>query len=260
LKIFDEAVADAGMEMSVAKTKVMQTGKGADDISLDFGARGTVKEVNEFKYLGSVITNDGAMTREISERIIKAGGVFAAMRRNVFAVKAMSKEVKLRVYAASVLSILLYGSETWNVTAADIRRLESFHNRWLRCMYGLSRLTHFTNFALRKLTGQQSIQTMIMNNRLRWLGHVARMSEERMPKRMMFGKLQTVRPQGGAKQRWKDCVQQDLKFMGLRMDGQKRQSKEISGMQQQEKQWSNGKGRKMRKKKQIMGKRKQELE
>ena len=217
LQIFDKAVADAGMEMSVAKTKVMQTGKGAgkEDISLDFGARGAVKEVKEFKYLGSLIANDGTMTREISERIAKAGGVFARMRRNVFAVRAMAKNVKMRVYAASVLSVLLYGSETWNITTADLKRLESFHNRCLRCMFGISRLTHFTNFDLRKLTGQQSIGAMIMNNRLRWLGHVVRMSDERMPKRMMFGKLQTVRPQGGAKQRWKDCVLADVRFMGL---------------------------------------------
>ena len=215
LKIFDEAVTAAGMEMSVAKTKVMQTGKGAEDITVDFGARGTVKEVNEFKYLGSLITNDGTMAREISERIAKAGGVFAAMRRNVFAVRSMAKKVKLRLYAASVLSILLYGSETWNVTAADMRRLESFHNRCLRCMFGISRITHFTTFDLRKLTEQQSIETMIMNNRLRWVGHVMRMADERMPKRMMFAKLQTARPQGGTKQRWKDCVQHDLRFMGL---------------------------------------------
>ena len=142
LKIFDEAkVTEAGMEMSVEKTKVMQTGNGAgkDDISLDMGPRGTVKEVNEFKYLGSLITNDGSMTREISERIVKAGGVFAAMRRNVFAVRAMSKSVKMRVYAASVVSVLLYGSETWNCTAADIKRLESFHNRCLRCMFAAQR-------------------------------------------------------------------------------------------------------------------------
>ena len=32
---------------------------------------------------------------------------------------------------------------------------------------------------------------------------------------LMFGKLQTARPQGGAKQRWKDCVQQELKLLGL---------------------------------------------
>ena len=217
LKIFDEAVTEAGMEMSVAKTKVMQTGKGAgrDDISLDLGPRGTVKEVNEFKYLGSLITNDGSMTREISERIAKAGGVFQRMRKNVFAVRAMSKSVKMRVYAASVLAVLLYGSETWNCTAADIKRLESFHNRCLRCMFGISKLTHFTNFDLRKLTGQQTIQSKMMTNRLRWLGHVMRMQDDRMPKRMMFARLQTARPAGGAKQRWKDCVQHDLRSMGL---------------------------------------------
>ena len=72
-----------------------------------------------------------------------------------------------------------------------------------------------STFDLRKLTEQQSIETMIMNNRLRWVGHVMRMGDERMPKRMMFAKLQTARPQGGTKQRWKDCVQHDLRFMGL---------------------------------------------
>ena len=174
-----------------------------------------MKEVREFKYLGSLITNDGAMTSEISARIAKAGGVFAAMRRNVFAVRAMAKSVKLRVYSASVLAVLLYGSETWNITAADTKRLESFHNRCLRCMFGISRLTHFTNFDLRKLTDQQTIESKIMTNRLRWLGHVMRMPEERMPKRMIFTRLPTVRPQGGTRQRWKDCVQHDLRAMGL---------------------------------------------
>ena len=113
------------------------------------------------------------MTTEITERIAKAGGVFAAMGGNAFAVRAMSKSVKMRVYAASVLSVLLYGSEAWNCTAADLKRLESFHNRCLRCMFGISRLTHFTNFDLRKLTGEQTIQSKMMNNRLRWLGYVS---------------------------------------------------------------------------------------
>ena len=36
-----------------------------------------------------------------------------------------------------------------------------------------------------------------------------------MPKRMMFTRLQTARLAGGAKQRWKDCVQHDLRVMGL---------------------------------------------
>jgi len=174
-----------------------------------------IRRRREFKYFGSLITNDGAMTSEISARIAKAGGVFAAMRRNVFAVRAMAKRVKLRVYSASVLAVLLYGSETWNITAADTKRLESFHNRCLRCMFGISRLTHFTNFDLRKLTDQQTIESKIMTNRLRWLGHVMRMPEERMPKRMMFTRLQTARPQGGTRQRWKDCIQHDLRAMGL---------------------------------------------
>ena len=82
-------------------------------------------------------------------------------------------------------------------------------------MFGISRLTHFSNFDLRKLTDQQTIESKIMMNRLRWLGQVMRMPEERMPKKMMFTRLQTVRPQGGTRQRWPACVQHDLRAMGL---------------------------------------------
>jgi hypothetical protein len=217
LHVFDEVVSKAGMEMSVAKTKIMRTtdGPAKEDISMDMGTRGKVKDVTEFKYLGSVITNDGMMSREIEERIAKAGGVFAAMRRNVFAVRALNKEVKMKVYGASVLSILLFGSETWNCTAADTKRLESFHNRCLRCMFGISRLTHITNFNLRKTTGTQSVASRMMSNRLRWVGHVMRMAEERMPRRMMFARLPEARKQGGPRQRWKDRISNDLKSAGL---------------------------------------------
>jgi hypothetical protein len=217
LRLFDTLMTRAGMELSISKTKTLRSTISCDSESLNFdlGSRGIVNEVSEFKYLGSIVSAEGSLSSEISSRIAKAGGAFAVLKRSVFSVRSISREVKLKVYSASVLSVLLYGCETWNCTVADVQRLEVFHNRCLRCICGLSKLSHVTNFDLKKLTGQKSIQSLIMTSRLRWLGHVMRMSAGRAPKQILFSRLATSRPQGKPRQRWKDSVSADIKAIGL---------------------------------------------
>ena len=53
--------------------------------------------------------------------------------------------------------------------------------------------------------------------RLRWLGHVARMHDERMPKWMLYGELANAptRPTCRPKQRWIDVIDRDLVAVGL---------------------------------------------
>ena len=61
------------------------------------------------------------------------------------------------------------------------------------------------------------IELMIQRMRLRWLGHVARMKDERMPKWLLYGELTGVprRPACKPKQRWIDVVDRDLQQIGL---------------------------------------------
>jgi hypothetical protein len=47
--------------------------------------------------------------------------------------------------------------------------------------------------------------------RLQWAGHVIRMPEERIPRRVMMGRLEEVRPIGRPRKRWMDGVQTDAK-------------------------------------------------
>ena len=57
----------------------------------------------------------------------------------------------------------------------------------------------------------ENIGDLLIQCRLRWLGHVARMSENRHPKKLLFGWLPQKHPTHGTKLRWRDKVRQDLK-------------------------------------------------
>ena len=55
----------------------------------------------------------------------------------------------------------------------------------------------------------------MIKRRLEWLGHLARMSNKRIPKSALFGWLTQPRPRCGPKKRWRDAVRQDLKTVSI---------------------------------------------
>ena len=51
-------------------------------------------------------------------------------------------------------------------------------------------------------------------NRLRWFGHVQRMEENRIPKRVLYMNLRTKRLRGRQRNRWQDEVREDGRLVG----------------------------------------------
>jgi hypothetical protein len=51
--------------------------------------------------------------------------------------------------------------------------------------------------------------------RISWIGHVERMEDSSMPKRVMREKIYTRRRRGRPKVRWLDDIQEDLQVMGI---------------------------------------------
>ena len=57
---------------------------------------------------------------------------------------------------------------------------------------------------------------MLRQSQLRWAGHVTRMSDERIPKRVLYGELLAgTRSHGGQKKRFKDTLKASLKDFGI---------------------------------------------
>ena len=94
-----------------------------DDVSPVVVEGGEIEMVSSFTYLSSKLSSDGEITTEVSCRIANASKAFGCLRVPIFLNRTLSVNTKRAVYKAIVISILLYGVETWALKAPDVRRL-----------------------------------------------------------------------------------------------------------------------------------------
>ena len=65
-----------------------------------------------------------------------------------------------------------------------------------------------------------SMESQFIQAQLRWVGHLARMEDTRIPKAVFFGQLSSgKRPIGRPRLCYKDTLQQNLKTCGITPDG-----------------------------------------
>ena len=115
------------------------------------------------------------------------------------------------MYRAVVLTTLLYGSESWVTYRHQLQLLERFHQRSLRTILNIHWSDYVTNVEVLERAEVTSIKAMLHKLQLRWVGHVSRMDDLRLPKIAMYGKLSTGhRDRGATRIRYKDSLKQIL--------------------------------------------------
>ena len=113
----------------------------------------------------------------------------ARLNKRVWENKALTLSTKCQVYRACVLSTLLYGSETWTTYSYQERRLNTFHMRCLKLILNITWQDHVPHQDILKRTSIPSMYSLLRQRRLRWLGHVFRMKDGRLPKDILYGQL-----------------------------------------------------------------------
>ena len=111
-----------GMEMNVEKTKVMRISRQPFLVTIMVDQKQLVN-VECFKYLGTMLTNDGRCTCEIKSRIAMAK---AAFNKKTLFTSTMNLNLRAKLVKSYICSMALYGDETWTLRAADQKCLESF--------------------------------------------------------------------------------------------------------------------------------------
>ena len=65
--------------------------------------------------------------------------MLAIIRCRTFSSSLLSKNLKIKLYRTIILTVVLYGCETWLFILKEEQRLRFFENRVLRRIFGLKR-------------------------------------------------------------------------------------------------------------------------
>ena len=96
------------------------------------------------------------------------------------------------------------------------KRLNHFHTSCLRKLLKIKWQGRIPNTEVLKRAGMQSVHTLLKLAQLRWTGHVTRMPEECLPKKILYGELEMGKPShGGQKKRYKDTLKASLKDFNI---------------------------------------------
>ena len=141
------------------------------------------------------------------------------LTKRVWQNRLLTENTKISVYQACVLSTLLYGSEAWTTYMRQERRLNTFHMRCLKRILGIKWQDRIPHSNILARAGISSVFSLLSQRRLRWLGHVRRMEDYRIPKAILYGQLATgTRRVGRPMLRYKDACMRDMKACNISND------------------------------------------
>ena len=220
LETWRKALEERGLRISRPKTQFMDFNFGQDNGQ----EREPVKilgeelqRVHNFKYLGSSVEETGGMATEITQRVSEAWRNWKRCS-GVLCDRRMPVKLKGKVYKTVVRPALLYGAETWATTRGQEARLEVNKMRMLRWMCGVTRRDNIRNEHIIGTTRVVQASKKMTEKRLKWYGHVRRMKEEHIVRRMLDVDIPGKRRRGRPSLRWKDACKRDMTQAGLKED------------------------------------------
>ena len=116
----EKASKDYGMEISGEKTKIMTNNINGMTTALHI-AGNTLDEVQSFKYLGAIISEEGSKP-EVLARIAQATAALSSLKK-IWRDRNITLRSKIRLLRSLVISIFLYACESWTLTADLQRRI-----------------------------------------------------------------------------------------------------------------------------------------
>jgi hypothetical protein len=176
-----------GLPIHYDKTKIVVFGSSTPTPPPSMQlAHGSVAYADHMTYLGTSLQSDGALELELNKRIGMAWANFKAFDRRVWRSRAIGPAFKAEIYKAIVIPTLLYGAESWALSAPQTHRLNVFNTTCLRRMLHVKRSDHKPNAELYEEAGVPATSEAARKHRLRWLGHAARAADGRIHKRLLF--------------------------------------------------------------------------
>ena len=216
---FEEGASNFGLKVSDDKTEYMVVSSS----DRQYGSTVTInqhnfKVVDSFVYLGSQVNGNNDIVDEIRRRVALGNRCYFGLLK-LLRSKTIHRNLKCMLYKTLIRPVVTYGSESWCMTNKEEQILLTFERKILRTIFGpvldQNRWRRRFNHELMELYREPDISRFIKINRLRWLGHVQRMDENRVPKKLLVTKPEGKRSAGRPKARWMDAALANLRTLGV---------------------------------------------
>ncbi len=117
--------------------------------------------------------------------------------------------MKLKLYKSLVVSILLYGCESWTLTAYLETRIQAFEHKCFRKLLRISFTEHRTNeYVRQQVTNyagrQEPLLATVKRRKLAWYGHVSRHGS--LSKTILQGTVEGKQRRGRPRKSWSDNI------------------------------------------------------
>ena len=196
------------MEIGPDKTKVMTNNPNGFQREIKIKGQ-RLEEVENFKYLGPIISNEGSKP-EILSRIDQTTAALSRLKI-IWRDKNIPLASKVKLMRTLILSTFLYACESWTLIAEIERRIQALKMRCYRRLLNISYKDHVTNKEVRNriqkaIRVHDDLPTMVKKRKLRWYGHISRSSG--MAKTILQGTVKGARKRGRQKKRWEDNIKE----------------------------------------------------
>ena len=148
-----------------------------------------VKARSEFRYLGSTATNSKNLDKAISSRMGNASRPFAKLQERL---KKQTCHYSSQMQSPSCSSTVLSAIMGRDVDDRSLpsQKLHVYMMRHLRQIMGITWWDKITNDDILTKVGLPSISDILMEKRLRWLGHFQKLEPDRLSRQLLYSQLQ----------------------------------------------------------------------
>ena len=142
-----------------------------------------LRRAKKFKYLGSTLTTDGNCEHDVKARI-SSGWMKWRSSTGVLCDKRMPNKLKGKLYRTVVRPAMMFGSQCWALKKNGENAMATAEMKMLRWSCGCTKLEKIHNTKIRAKLNVTPIVEKLVQQRLRWYGHVARRDETHVCKKL----------------------------------------------------------------------------
>ena len=167
-----------------------------------------LEEVDEYMYLGRLLTPENEMAKEIDQRITSGWrrfGQYSTFRKD----QKMPICLKRKIMDTVILPAMTYGAETWSLTKYQRVKLAVTQKSMERSMLNVTLKDKIRNEVISSKTKVKDVTEKVYRMKGQRAGHLARMNNNRLAKITTAWTPRNGRRRGGRpKRRWRDEIEE----------------------------------------------------